>query len=149
MTAMFEAAPEGGDKLEMSKVEGCTLLIFPKSTGSKNTKFTKPGDDPKEFVRADVTILTNKAGKPLTEPVEKSNVMLWGGFVVGSLREMIGRTVLCRVEQGTDDSKGNPPWLLGKFTPEDAELATKYLNTRRENAKTASANAESEDDPFS
>jgi hypothetical protein len=146
---MFEAAPEGGDKLDMAKVEGCTLLIFPKSTGEKTTKFTKPGEPPKEYVKGDVVILTNRKGEALAQPVEKSNVFLWGGFVVGSLRDMIGRTVLCRVVQGTDDSKGNLPWLLGKFEPSDADLATAYLNNRRENAASAAKEAESEEDPFS
>jgi hypothetical protein len=145
VTAMFEAPAEGGDKLEMEKVNGCTLLIFPKSTGTKKTKFS----DEKEYVRADVVILTNRKGEPLAQPVQKNGVFLWGGWVVGSTRDMIGRTVLCRVKQGEDDSKGNPPWLLDKFTESDAKLATDYLNNRREEAKNAATSAESEDDPFS
>lgn len=145
---MFEAPPEGGDKLEMPKVEGCTLLFFPKSTGTKTTKFTKAGEDPKEYVKADVVILTNRKGEPLKEPVEKKNVFLWGGFIVGSLRDAIGRTILCRIEQGTDDSKGNPPWLLAPFKEEDAKLATEYLNNRRESAAQAAGAAESDEDPF-
>jgi hypothetical protein len=148
MTTMFEEAPEGGDKVEFDKINGCTVLFFPKSTGAKATKFTKAGDDPKEYVRADVVILTNTKGVALKEPVLKNNAFLWGGFVVGSLRDMIGRTVLAKIEQGTDDSKGNPPWLLGKFDAAGAKIATEYLNKRHEDAKNAAASAEDSDNPF-
>jgi len=138
----FVSAPGTSDFPRMADLRGRLLLIKPQkidivaSTQNPGTTF--------ESVQCDVIVLDGgpvvstdpKTGGKVFDGHEFKNIGLAGMRVTGQLRGLVGGTdmVLGRIDtqQGTlPPAKGNAWGVETAFTPQDADLATRYLNGDR------------------
>jgi len=112
------AAASGGD-FDLNAANGHLLVVEPKEyrTGIE----TKFGD--KDAIL--VTVHDIKAQTTTTD------VLWFGGVLVGSLKTQVGRRVLGVLGQGAN-TKGNPPWLINDASGDTAAIAaaTAYLNNQ-------------------
>ena len=127
MSTIEFVAPGGGDDVEdgvrPADINGHLVICYPiEYAASVPTKFSTPEKPGKPAIRLNVADLTTG---------EFHGDVLWfGGYIVNDLKRTIGKPVLARIGQGTDNSKGNLPWILIDATTDAAAIqaATAWLN---------------------
>jgi len=90
------------------------------------TKFQKPGEAPKDAVKATVVCVDCEE--------EYNDVLAFQGFIIGVTKTRIGEIVLGRLKQEPSNTGGFPSWQLGTFTEADGRRAVDYWNRRSINS---------------
>jgi hypothetical protein len=111
-----------GDKLEIEQLHGRLLLIYPKEV--KVSVATSFG--PKDPLVADIVVLDGpNAGEELRD------AFIFPGVMIGQLKGYIGNPnpALGRVGYGVAKPGQKAPWQLLDFTPEDAAIASAWVNS--------------------
>lgn len=99
-------------KLAVPENMGDLFIVTALTEGKTETKFGE-----KTYIEADVIAVDED------DPEDSelhSKQWIFGGYLQGSLREYLGQNkpVLARLNQGTDSSKGNVPWIFDKVEDE-------------------------------
>ena len=118
--------PSERSNFKLSEHVGALLLITPKSLEEGiETTFGEA-----DAIKADIVILTTNKGKPLAEPVEESNALIFQRVVIGQLTDLIGnRRALGRISMGVAKKGQSAPFLIDQPEESDKELARQYLAT--------------------
>lgn len=138
----FVSAPGTSDFPRMADLRGRLLLIKPQkvetvaSTQNPGTTFESVGCDVTVLDGGPVISQDPKTRGKVFDGHEFKNIGMAGMRVTGQLRSLVGGTdlVLGRLntQQGAGaPAKGNAWGIETDFTPQDAELATRYLNGDR------------------
>lgn len=115
-----------GDKFEPTQLSGHLLLVYPGATRMVMTQ--QYGE--KEAVAADIHVLDvidPATGQP---PVLK-DTLIFNAVLIGQLTSKEAREVgmvLGRLGQGAN-TKGNAPWLMMDYAPQDEQVARQYIAT--------------------
>lgn len=117
------ADPGSGRGIQWEPLKGRLLLITPHSVEEKvKTKYTRPGEDGKDAIRADVVVLDGPDASDTTP-----DVLVFPGVLVAQLRSKIGQKVIGRLGQGIATGGNNPPWRLDQATDADKKIGMTYL----------------------
>lgn len=109
-----------GDKLELDKYIGRLLLIYPKEV---KVGVSTSGFGLKDPLVADIVVL--ETGEELHD------AFIFPGVLIGQLKGYIGNPnpALGRLTKGVPKAGQAAPWMLDDFTPQDAALASQWVNT--------------------
>jgi hypothetical protein len=115
------AAPSEASALDMNDIKDHLLVIKVHSleVGVK----TIHGE--KEAIKADVHDISTQTSY--------TDVLLFGGFLIGGLRNRVGQEVLAVLYQGVAQKGQNAPWLLTKDAAENPQYvaaAVAYMDAR-------------------
>ncbi|MFE0101212.1 hypothetical protein [Streptomyces sp. NPDC059009] len=119
------SAGGAGDKFDGVQLNGHLLLIYP---GAVKTVPTQSFGD-KEAIGAEVHVLDAVDQATGSAPVLR-DTLIFGAVLIGQLRTegQRGGMVLGRLGQGAN-TKGNAPWTLMDYTPQDEAVARAYIAT--------------------
>lgn len=143
--SMF-AQPASSTGLDLKANEGALLMITP--TEFKEGITTAYGTS--DAVAASVVILDGpNAGE------EIDDTLIFPKVLQGQLKKYIGTGQLClgRLGKGQAKPGQSAPWMLGDFTEADAQLAQRWINSKKNTTPqqpsgTPTAGAASGDVPF-
>ena len=128
-----QPAPAQGDKLDFKthgqEYLGRLFLIFP-SRIMNNVETSQGTKD--RVVIADVVIL-DLVDPQTGQPTVFHEAWLFGTVLVNQTAPEVGNKVLGRLSQG-QNVKGNPPWMLQDYTPQDVAMAEQYEASHPRNA---------------
>ncbi|MEU6674839.1 hypothetical protein [Streptomyces sp. NPDC046925] len=119
------SAAGAGDNFNPNELNGHLLLIYPGATKMVMTQ--SYGE--KEAVAAEIHVLD--VVDPATgHPPVLTNTLIFNAVLIGQLKGegAKGGMVLGRLGQGAN-TKGNAPWLLMDYTPQDEQVARQYIAT--------------------
>lgn len=138
------ATPSSGESgSSIADHKGQLLIVWPREHVSDiKTKFGE-----KDAIRADWAVLTGDDAGDLEE-----DALIFGGQMIVALKKLAKknykvnddegdasrselRPYLGRVAQGTDNSKGNYPWIFAVPSDEDKKLAIKWLEDNKPEEK--------------
>lgn len=119
MTSRF-AAPSESNGIDMDATNGHLLVI--KVLGHESGITTVYGE--KDAIRATV--------HDISAQTTTEDTLLFGGYLIGALKNRVGQEVLAVLYQGAASRPGqNPPWMLTKDAAENPQYiaaATAYLD---------------------
>ena|SRR5690606_37052013 len=118
---MFQQPSTGGDVFKPAEHLGRLVVIWARSYREGiNTSFGTAN-----AVAADIHVIDAPGG-----PKVYTNALLFARALVASLREAVGGApVLARIGQGVAKPGQSAPYILLPYTPEDAAVATQYVNS--------------------
>lgn len=114
-----------GDNFNPTELNGHLLLIYPGATKMVMTQ--SYGE--KEAVTAEIHVL-DVVDQSTGHPPVLTNTLIFNAVLIGQLKTegTKGGMVLGRLGQGAN-TKGNAPWLLFDYTPQDEQVARTYIAT--------------------
>lgn len=116
--SQFSSPAEPSSGIPWNEVSGCLLLIDVKSVETGiSTSFGE-----KDAVRADVAVLDGPQGG-----TEYPDCLVFPLVLKSQLTPRIGTKVLGRVGQGNAKPGQKPPWMLTEASPQDQQLAERWL----------------------
>lgn len=126
--------------IEWLPLKGKLLVIEPLEVekGIK-TRFTKPGEEPGDAVRANVYVVQAGDGSKY-EPYE--DVLIFPKVLQSQTRKKMGSIVVGRLTQGEARKGESPPWNLAEPSEKDMRAATALVSV----LNTQSVSADSGDD---
>jgi hypothetical protein len=121
MTDPFTApGSANSSRVDYKELNGRLLLIEPHSL--EIGVQTSVSTEPKDAVRADVTVLDGPvAGSAFPD------ALIFPRVLIGQLRSRLGQKVLGRLGQGTAKGGQSPPWILSEATDADKKVGVAYL----------------------
>jgi len=119
---MFQQPPAGGDQVKVAELVGSLVLIY--ALEYKQGVSTVHGLS--DVVSVDMHVLQGpKAGESY------ENTLIFQKALIGSLKAAVGgEPVLARIGTGIAKPGQTAPYVLQPFTPQDAAIATAWLQAR-------------------
>jgi hypothetical protein len=121
MSDMFTNPASASAGITWSEARGHLLLISPVS----QEKGIQTSFGLTDAIRATVVDLDVKDSSGM--PTVYDDTLVFPKVLQSQLRPKIGGRVLGRLGQGLAKSGQDAPWTLNDFSPEDADLASRYL----------------------
>lgn len=129
--------PAKGDKFtprDHPEWLGKLFLIYPDSCAPQTFNRPDGTQDTSDIVEADVAII-DLIDPQTGQPTTLSGARIGGKGLVPQLRKMIGSMVLGRLTKLPSQGQKDGAYVLADFTPDDAQIATAYVQTHPRTAQ--------------